>query len=390
MTENAPVSPPARLCAMFVVEEFEMDWMIVVLLVGGFVMLVIGAEFLVRGASRLAASLGISPLVIGLTVVAFGTSSPELAVSTQSAFTGAADIALGNVVGSNIFNILLILGLSATITPLIVHQQLIRLDVPIMIGLSVLLWVMGIDGKINRFDGLLLFIGLVAYTWYGIHQSRKENKEVQQEYASEYSAPPKKRFTTLVDIIFILGGLVLLVVGSGWLVDGAVQLARLFKVSDLVIGLTIIAAGTSMPEVATSVMASIKKERDIAVGNAVGSNIFNILAVLGISAILSPDGITVASSALVFDIPVMIVVALATLPIFFTGNLIARWEGGLFLVYYVAYMAFVVFESIQHHANRLILVNAMLWFVIPFTVITLGVTVIQEIVVLRKAKSQQS
>lgn len=361
-----------------------MDWMIPLLLVGGLVTLVLGAELLVRGASRLAAALGISPLVIGLTVVAFGTSSPELAVSVQSAFSGSADIALGNVVGSNIFNILLILGLSAIITPLIVHQQLVRFDVPLMIGLSILLFLLGLDGKIGRLDGALLFLGLMAYIWYGIRTSRKESEEVKQEYADEYTPlKDEKQPSTLVNVVLIAVGLGFLVLGSNWLVEGAVSLARLFNVSDLVIGLTIVAAGTSMPEVATSVMAAVKKERDIAVGNVVGSNIFNIMGVLGLSAFVAPDGINVAASALAFDIPFMIAVALATLPIFFTGNLIARWEGGLFLLYYVAYTAYVIFESIQHQQNREILANAMLWFVLPFTLITLLVTVVQEIRVLR-------
>lgn len=365
-----------------------MDWMIVAFLVGGLITLVAGAELLVRGASRLAAALGISPLVIGLTVVAFGTSSPELAVSVQSAFNGSADIALGNVVGSNIFNVLFILGLSAIITPLIVHQQLVRLDVPLMIGLSILLFLLGLDGKIGFLDGAILFIGLIAYTGYGIWQSRREAKDVQQEYADEYAAPSgAKQPGMLVNLVFVAAGLGLLVLGSDWLVNGAVSLARLFNVSDLVIGLTIVAAGTSMPEVATSIMAAIKKERDIAVGNVVGSNIFNIMGVLGLSAMVAPDGINVAASALAFDIPVMIAVALATLPIFFTGNLIARWEGGLFLLYYVGYTAYLIFESIQHHQNREILTNTMLWFILPFTAITLLITVFQEIRVLRSRPS---
>jgi cation:H+ antiporter len=356
-----------------------MDWMIPLLLVGGFLTLVFGAELLVRGASRLAAALGISPLVIGLTVVAFGTSSPELAVSVQSAFRGSADLALGNVIGSNIFNVLLILGLSAVITPLVVHQQLVRLDVPLMIALSVLLFVLGLDGNIGRLDGGLLFLGLVAYIWYGIRQSRKEGQAVQQEYDQEYALEKGSKPTSMpVNIALVVVGLGLLVLGSDWLVAGAVSLAKLFQVSDLVIGLTIVAAGTSMPEVATSVMAALKKERDIAVGNVVGSNIFNIMGVLGVSAFVAPAGINVSASALAFDIPVMIAVALATLPIFFTGNLIARWEGGLFLFYYVAYMVYIVLGSTGSLGERDLLTDAMLWFVIPVTVITLFVTVYRQ------------
>jgi cation:H+ antiporter len=361
-----------------------MDGGIILQLVGGLIILIIGAEILVRGASRLAAALGISPLVIGLTVVSFGTSSPELAVSVQSAYVGSADVAVGNVVGSNIYNILLILGLSAVIVPLVVHQQLVRLDVPLMIFLSFLILLLGMDGFLSRLDGLLLFLGLVVYIWYGVQMSRKETRDVQEEYAQEYAKPKPGRGAMLRNLSFIAAGLVLLVVGSDWLVRGAVSLARLFNVSDLVIGLTIIAAGTSMPEIATSVMAAIKKERDIAVGNAVGSNIFNIMAVLGISALVAPNAIPVAETALRFDIPVMIAVAVATLPIFFTGNQISRWEGALFLLYFVAYTAYLVFESIQHQGNRDILVNTMLWFVIPFTLLTLTITAVQEVRVLRK------
>lgn len=357
-----------------------MDWMILILLVGGFLTLVFGAELLVRGASRLAAALGISPLVIGLTVVAFGTSSPELAVSVQSAFRGSADIALGNVVGSNIFNVLLILGLSAVITPLVVHQQLVRLDVPLMIALSVLLFLLGLDGSIDRLDGGLLFLGLVSYIWHGIRQSRKESQEVQQEYDQEYAlAKGSKPISMPINIALVVVGLGLLVLGSDWLVAGAVSLAKVFQVSDLVIGLTIVAAGTSMPEVATSVMAAIKKERDIAVGNVVGSNIFNIMGVLGVSAFVAPAGINVSASALAFDIPVMIAVALATLPIFFTGNLIARWEGGLFLFYYLAYMAYIVLSATGSLQERNLLTDAMLWFAIPFTVITLFVAIYRHL-----------
>ena len=306
-----------------------MELSVLLLFVLGLLLLAAGAEILVRGASRLAAALKISPLVIGLTVVAFGTSAPEMAVSVRSAFSGqaGADLALGNVVGSNIFNILLILGLSATITPLVVTQQLVRRDVPIMIGVSVLMLLLAFDGSISRWNGLLLFGGIIAYTAFAIIQGRKEGSAVQKEYAQEYADKPKGVVSFVQNVLFILIGLAMLVLGSNWLVDGAITIARAFGVSELVIGLTIVSAGTSLPEVATSVMASIKGERDIAVGNVIGSNLFNILAVLGLAALVAPDGINVASSALRFDIPVMIVVAVACLPIFFTGYSIARWGG---------------------------------------------------------------
>lgn len=343
-----------------------------VLLVIGLALLVVGAEALVRGAARLAAIMGISPLVIGLTVVAYGTSSPEMAVSVQSSLAGQADISLGNVVGSNIFNVLLILGVSALISPLIVARQLVRLDVPIMIGVSVLLLFFGLDGKIGRSDGVVFFIGCVVYTVFLIYQSRKENNnDPQDEYVREYG--DRRGISAqqwLLNLGLIVGGLALLVLGSRLLVDSAITIAQAMGVSELIIGLTIVAAGTSMPELTTSVIASMRGERDIAVGNVVGSNIFNILAVLGVSSIVAPDGINVSAAALRFDIPVMIAVAIACLPIFFTGNIIARWEGMLFLGYYVAYTAYLILDSTQHETLP-IFSTVLIAFVIPITVVTL-------------------
>jgi cation:H+ antiporter len=341
--------------------------MTIFLMILGLGLLVAGAEALVRGASRLAAAFGISPLVIGLTVVAFGTSSPEMAVSVMSAYSGQADLAVGNVVGSNIFNVLFILGLSAAIAPLIVSRQLIRLDVPIMIGISVLLLLLCLDGNINRFDGVILFGGIIAYTAFQIFQARREKKANADEETIEKPTTPSQ---WLMNIGLVIGGLVLLVLGSNWLVDGAVFIAQSLGVSELVIGLTIVAAGTSLPEVATSVIASIRGQRDIAVGNVVGSNIFNILAVLGLSSLVSPESINVAASALRFDIPVMIVVALACLPIFFTGRVIARWEGFVFLAYYVIYTVYLILAATQNTALTT-LNAALIWFVLPITVITL-------------------
>jgi cation:H+ antiporter len=340
-------------------------------LVAGLVVLVIGAEALVKGASKLAIAAGISPLVIGLTVVAYGTSTPEMAVSVISAFAGQTDIALGNVVGSNIFNVLFILGISALIVPLVVSQQLVRLDVPLMIAVSILTFLLSMDGTIGRLDGVLLFAGVVAYTTFLIVQSRKENKAVQEEYAQEYGGTPDTTAKAwLRNIVLIVGGLGLLVLGSQWLVDGAIAIAQRFGISELVIGLTIVAAGTSLPEVATSIIASIRGERDIAVGNVVGSNIFNILAVLGLAGMVTPEGINVSSAALRFDIPVMIAVAVACLPIFFTGHIIARWEGALFLGYYGAYTLYLILAASQHDALPVFSL-VMTVFIIPITVLTL-------------------
>ncbi len=323
--------------------------MSIVLLFAGLAILTVGAELLVRGASRLAAAVRVSPLVIGLTIVAYGTSAPEMVVSVQSALNGQADIALGNVVGSNIFNVLFILGVSALIVPLVVQQKLIWFDVPIMIAVSVTALFMGMDGRIGRVDGALLFAGCIAYTAWAIVESRRENKPVVDQYSEEFgAATAPARLTGLgMQVAYVAGGLVLLVFGARLFLDAAIAIARDLGVSELVIGLTIVAAGTSLPEVATSIVAAIKGERDIAVGNVVGSNIFNILAVLGVSGLVAGDGVGVAEAALRFDIPVMIAVALACFPLFFTGHVISRWEGALFLAYYVAYTTFLVLHSVQ-------------------------------------------
>lgn len=356
-----------------------MSYLTILLFVAGLVLLVAGAEILVRGASSMASFLGISPLVVGLTVVAFGTSAPELAVSIQSSLAGESDIALGNVIGSNIFNILFILGLSAIISSLVVAQQLIRLEVPLMIGISILVFIFGLDGKIDRSNGILLFAGIIAYTVFLIRKSRAEKREIQDEYKKEYGQDKKATsLRMMMSAGLIIGGLCLLVLGSRWLVSGAVAFAQLFGISELVIGLTIVAAGTSLPEVAASTVAAFRGEKDIAVGNVVGSNLFNLLSVLGLSSIVSLDGVRVSAAALRFDLPVMIAVSVACLPVFFTGNLIARWEGLLFLGYYVAYTVYLVLYSMHHDLLPLFSL-VMVSFVIPITVVTLVVVTLRHI-----------
>lgn len=340
--------------------------MTLILFIAGIILLIVGAESLVRGASRLAMAIGISPLVVGLTVVAYGTSAPELAVTLQAALAGQADIGLGNIVGSNIANVLLVLGLSATVAPLVVSKQLVRLEVPLMIGLSFLVLLLGLDGRISRPDGLVLFAGAVGYSVFVIRQSRREN----QATAVNNSGQPEQKQPWPVQVGLIVVGLGLLVLGSRWLVDGATVFARLLGVSELIIGLTIVAAGTSLPELATSVVATIRGQRDISVGNAIGSNIFNIVAVLGLASALSPGGIPVPTAALGFDIPVMIAVAIACLPIFFTGQKISRWEGWLFVGYYAAYTLYLFLDAAEH--DMLPIYNTiMLAFVVPLTAVTL-------------------
>jgi cation:H+ antiporter len=353
--------------------------MTLLLFLFGLVLLTLGGELLVRGAARLAALCGISPLVIGLTVVAFGTSAPELAVSVMSAFAGQADLALGNVVGSNICNVLLILGASALFAPLIVHQQLIRLDVPLMIVASLLLLPFGLDGVVDRLEGGILFAGVVTYTIYVVRKSRREGKTTDDDFTREFSDTATHTGKAwLVNLLLLGCGTVLLVLGSRWLVDGAVAIARYFGLSELVIGLTIVAIGTSLPELATSVVAAIRGERDIAVGNVVGSNLFNILSVLGLSSLVAPKGISVPASALSADIPVMIAVAVACLPVFFVGYRINRWEGALFLGYYVAYLTDLLLAA-TGNAARQDFRTAMFTIVIPLTIITLAVITVRAI-----------
>jgi cation:H+ antiporter len=344
--------------------------------IAGLVSLVVGAELLVRGASRLALSLGISPLVVGLTIVAFGTSAPEVAVSVSAALEGRADIAIGNVVGSNIFNVLFILGVSSLITPLIVNAQIIRQEVPIMIGASLLLLAFGLDGSIGLLDAIILFALLVVYTVFLVIQSRRETRATQDEYQSELE--PKSHWDAHwgVQLALIVVGLIFLVMGSGWLVEAATSFAKSMGVSDLVIGLTIVAAGTSMPEVATSIMAAVRKQRDIAVGNVIGSNTFNILGCLGVSGMVAPNGLGMAPALMAFDIWIMLAVALACLPVFMTGREIARWEGAVFLGYYAAYTTYLILAA-QDHAALATFSTTMMGFVVPLTVVTLVVVLIK-------------
>jgi cation:H+ antiporter len=349
--------------------------MLVFILISALLCLIAGAELLVRGASRLAAAAAISPLVVGLTVVAYGTSMPEMVVSVMSGISGQPDIALGNVVGSNIFNVLFILGISALIAPLVVSWQLVRLDVPVMIAVSVVAFFFGVDGRIGPAEGSALLAGILAYTVFLIRQSRKDG--LAPDTGGEASGKVRSVSSWVADLAFILGGLGLLILGGRWLVDVSVSLARAWGVGELVIGLTVVAAGTSLPEVATSIVATVRGERDIAVGNVVGSNIFNLLAVLGLSGLLTPGGIPVSPGALSFDMPVMVAVALACLPIFFTGGVIARWEGALFLAYYAAYTVYLVLAASDHETLP-VFGSAMAWFVIPLTAVTLAIVTLRE------------
>lgn len=353
--------------------------MTLLMFLAGLVGLVAGAELLVRGASKLALSFGISPLVVGLTIVAFGTSAPEMAVSVGAVLGGKNDIAIGNVVGSNIFNVLFILGISALITPLVVNIQLIRQEVPIMLGASLLLLIFSLDGQVGMLDGAMLFALLLAYTLFLIVQSRSETQLANDEYAAEFKPAVKGGWDERlpVQLGLIVVGLALLVLGSHWLVTASVVFAKALGVSDVVIALTIVAAGTSMPEVATSVMAAIKGERDIAVGNVVGSSTFNILGCIGLSGLAaSSAGLVIPSSVMQLDMWVMLAVALVCLPVFMTGREIARWEGCVFVGYYAAYVTYLVLQAQRSQAlDTFALV--MTSFALPLTVIVMVVSMIR-------------
>jgi cation:H+ antiporter len=351
-------------------------------LVVGLVALVIGAESLVRGAARLAARTGMSNVVIGLTVVAFGTSAPELAVSVGDVLRGgegSGSLAIGNVVGSNIANILLALGLSAALGgALVVAYRIIRIDVPLMIAVSVAVWLMALDERIGRLEGILLTIGLLAYTTWTVVEARREAAAAPADDVEEDVVDPAalRRHGAGNDLVYVAVGLGLLVVGSQALVGSASDIAADLGVSDLVIGLTIVAVGTSLPEVATSVIAAIRGQRDLAVGNAVGSNLFNLLAVLGITAIVAPHPLPVAPSAVQVDIPVMVVVAVACLPIFANGHVLNRWEGILFLAYYVAYVGWLVLDAGDHGARESYGAVIVI-FAVPLTAVTVAVLAIR-------------
>ncbi len=292
-----------------------------------------GAEALVKGGAGLALRLGLTPLVVGLTVIAFGTSSPELVVSVQATTSGNGAIAVGNIIGSNICNIALILGLCSLISPLRADVQVIRREVPIMIGVTILaLLVLG-DGYVARWEGGMLLTGLLIYTWLTVAQARKESAAgASLEFAEELG---QRRPAGLgVSVAAVIGGLAILVVGSNLFVRGAVTLAEGWGMSQIAIGLTIVALGTSMPELATSLVAAVKRQGDVAIGNTVGSNIFNVLGILGVAALVQPIEVPDLAWS---DLGVMLAVSLALLPVVRTGGRINRWEGAGLLALYVGY-----------------------------------------------------
>lgn len=331
----------------------------------GLLLLISGAELLVRGASRLARMMGIAPILVGLTVVAFGTSAPELAVNIKAGLSGQSEIAVGNVLGSNIFNVLFILGISALVTPLFVTVRLVRIDVPIMIIVSALLWFLAHNGVVGRLESSFLLALFIAYMGAIMVFSRRGDAQDGIKTPG-LDASASKRGHPLISILGIVLGLALLVAGARFFVAGAADLARRIGVSELTIALTLVAAGTSLPEAATSLVASLRGERDIAVGNIVGSNIFNILCVLAIGGLFSPGGIAVSENSLEFDMPIMLAVALICLPVFISGGVISRKEGALFLVLYLLYMILLALRATESRFLPLAS-NVMVFAVFPAT-----------------------
>lgn len=303
-------------------------------LIAGGLFLYFGAEGLIRGSASVALRKGITPLVVGLTIVAFGTSSPEFVVSVAAALRGNSGISFGNIVGSNICNIALILGLSAIIAPIKVNLQLIKTDILVMIGVTLLLIALIMDHTISRLDGGILFLGIIIYTSYTLYMAKRNKEKVENIY-NEIKEKPWK------DIFFIVGGIIILVIGANLFIEGAIKLAILMKVSDVIIGLTIVALGTSLPELATSVLAAIKKEGDISIGNIVGSNIFNILCILGFAALLSPIVLTGANQVNYIDMIVMILIAIILLPLAWTKLELSRLEGTFLVFIYIGYVYYM-------------------------------------------------
>jgi cation:H+ antiporter len=305
-------------------------------IIASLVLLYFGAEGLVRGSASLALRFGLTPLVVGLTVVAMGTSMPEVMVSVKATLAGRGDLAVGNVVGSNLFNIGVILGLTALLSPMKVQFQLIKIDLPIMVAVSLAMVAILWDGSVGRVEGAALFGGLIIYIVGNIWLARRTaTKEVENEFAE---GVPARSGSVFLDGLFILGGLGILVIGARLLTDNSVALARSFGVTEAVIGLTIVAAGTSVPELAASIVAAMKKEPDIALGNVIGSNIFNILGILGIASMVAP---LTAPDISRFDLWTMVAIAAALIPILWTGLRVTRTEGAMLFAAYCGYVYFL-------------------------------------------------
>lgn len=341
---------------------------------GGLILLVGGGELLVRGASALAVRAGISPLVVGLTVVSVATSAPELAVTTGAVFSGESELAIGNVIGSNIANILLVLGISAIVVPLGIRRQLVRIDVPFLIVFGLVLLALSLDGSISMFDGGLLLTAWVGHTamtvWLSKRSTAPEGATDVVGTTDLASADKDPGLSLLFALLFVAAGVGLLVGGANLLVTGAVSIATGLGVSSLVIGLTVVAIGTSLPELVASIIAVRQRQGDLAVGNAVGSCLANIGLVLGVPALISSGGLPVPGAVLSIDLPLMVATSAVLLPVVYTGARIGRREGGLFVALYVAYTAYLVLNAADHDATSGFSV-VMVFMVLPLVAVGL-------------------
>jgi cation:H+ antiporter len=320
--------------------------------------------------------------VVGLVVVSAATSAPEFAVTVGAVLGGEPGLAVGNVVGSNIANILLILGFSAVLLPLAIQRQVVRFDMPVMLGLSFGLLIFSLDGSISALEGAALLLGLIFHSIASIRIGRRETASQQESDTPALNAKPTK---TWLAIVLVLSGVGALAGGAQLLVTGAVSIAESLGVSGLVVGLTIVAVGTSLPELATSIIAIRRGERDMAVGNIVGSNIVNSGMVLGLPTIIFGEGIPIPQAAIAVDIPLMLAASVALVPIAFTGFAIARWEGALFIGLYTSYITYVVLDSTGHDAATG-LSTVMLWFVLPLLAATIIALTAYEIGLIRGRK----
>ncbi|WP_020401844.1 calcium/sodium antiporter [Gracilimonas tropica] len=344
--------------------------MTVALFILGLVILIAGAELFLNSVDKFGLAWSVSPVVMGLTVVAFATGAPELAISLQAAADGKPDLVLGNILGSNIANILLILGIAGLVKPLKITNRIIKIDVPVVIGASVLLFILSLDGELAPLDGIIILAALMIYSIFvyrQIRQDQKNNQKNNEENPSKLDEPVNAWFYTKY-ILILLVGLVFIVLGSRWMVDSAVEIAGALGISELIIGLTIVSIGTSLPEVATSLSAVRHNDSDTAVANVMGSNLYNIFLTLGLTIVVAPGALSVSPDALKLDMPFMIIVALACLPLFWPGKVLGRAEAAGFLFYYAAYLTYLVFIAIGHPFKESV-EWLMLWVIAPITLL---------------------
>jgi cation:H+ antiporter len=342
--------------------------MTVFLFILGLAVLIGGAELFLRAVDKFGAAWSVSPVVMGLTVVAFATGAPELAISLQAAVDGKPDLVLGNILGSNIANILLILGIAGLVNPLKITNRIIRVDVPMVIIASTLLFVLAMDGLLSPLDGGIIFGALILYSIFMYFQIRKDRINNKLNGLAEQTDVDEPVTTLFYGkyILMLLGGLVLIVMGSRWMVASAVEIAGILGISELIIGLTIVSIGTSLPEVATSVAAVRHGDSDTAVANVMGSNLYNILLTLSLTVLIAPGAIDVSQEAINLDLPIMLIVAIACLPLFWPGKELGRKEAVGFLFYYGAYMTYLVFLAMQHPLKQT-METVMVWWIFPIT-----------------------